>query len=303
MSSRTRGVTAVAAAAVLFGLSGVAAQAMMSAHVVSAQWLVGVRCLASGAILVATLRPAFPWAHGQRLLLLSFIGVSGSQFTFFAAIAGANVATATFLQSTAIAMVVAFEIARYLVRPTMPLILAVSGAVVGIALISFGANGRVAGSTFGIVMALLSAVTLAFYILTSTHVVRNVGVRSTATWTLLLGATPFLVLAPPWTERPAGDFATALGLIAFIVVFGTIVPYALFFIGMRQISATDAGVTLGLEPVAAAIGGMIALGVTLAPTQYLGGILVVCANIGLSLSRRHKVVTDAVDSLLPRNST
>ena len=61
---------------------------------------------------------------------------------------------------------------------------------------------------------------------------------------------------------------------AVVVIFGTLVPFALYLAGLARITAAQASVTSTLEPVVAAFVAFLALGETLTAPQVLGGALV-----------------------------
>jgi drug/metabolite transporter (DMT)-like permease len=63
----------------------------------------------------------------------------------------------------------------------------------------------------------------------------------------------------------------------WIVVFGTIVPFALLVGALRHIAATRAGIVAMLEPVAATIIAWAWLAESLRPAQVLGALVVLAA--------------------------
>ena len=109
-------------------------------------------------------------------------------------------------------------------------------------------------------------------------------------WTVLLYALCFAALALHGVNR-AAPYLTAeydlrqWGLIAYSVIGGTLVPFALYLTGINHIRSTRANITATLEPIAA--GGMayLLLGEALAAPQIVGGCAVIAAIVLLQVQR------------------
>jgi drug/metabolite transporter (DMT)-like permease len=71
-------------------------------------------------------------------------------------------------------------------------------------------------------------------------------------------------------------------LVAFVILFGTILGYGLYLSGLVGLSATQAGVSASIEPIAASAAAYAFLGVSLSPLQYLGGALILVAVVLLA---------------------
>lgn len=278
--SHLRGLAYVVVGSSLWGLSGTAAQLLFERHGVQPQWLVTLRLAGAGILLLLIVRPRWPRDHWPRLLLFGILGVAAVQYTYFAAIALANVATATFLQYTSVAMISGWEIARGRARLTPARAVALVASLAGVTLLALGGAGGVGQlrlNPLGIAFGLLSAVTAAFYTLASVPLVRSIGAWPTTTWGFVVGAVPMLLWAPPWSERPTGNALAVAGLVAFVVVFGTLIAFGLYLASLGHITATEAAITATAEPVAAAIAALLVLGVALAPLQYAGGAAILLA--------------------------
>ena len=93
-----------------------------------------------------------------------------------------------------------------------------------------------------------------------------------------LGALPFAATEHLPTMHPgAGAIAATLALAAC----GTIIPFSLFALGMKKVSAEVAGAFLNLEPLVGAAVGIVAFADPWGPRQ-LGGGLAIVAGIVLS---------------------
>ena len=95
---------------VLWGLSGVFGQHLFQAYDINAEWLVTVRLLISGILMVCwsffrigtdTCKVFRNKSDVTKLLIFAIFGVMAVQLTYFVAIAKSNAPTATILQDVA----------------------------------------------------------------------------------------------------------------------------------------------------------------------------------------------------------
>lgn len=282
---RVAGLGLAAAAAALWALGGLAAQDLFARHHVEPAWLVGVRMASGGLLLLAVFRPAWPRGHSRLLIAVAVLGLAGAQYTWFAAIARSNVALATFVQYSAVAMTAGWQMLRRQVRPTPRRLAAVAAAAAGVWLLAAGGPGGLRASRAdqaGIVFALVSAVLYSFYLLGSARLVRGTGSRAATAWGLSVGSLPMLAWSPPWTAHASGDPAVVAGLVAFMVVAATAIAFTLSQASLRRITPTEFAVTSTLEPALAAVAAAAFLGVTLRPPQYAGGALTILAVLLLA---------------------
>jgi drug/metabolite transporter (DMT)-like permease len=152
------------------GLGGVAAQELFQHHSIKPTWLVAIRMTGAGILLLAVLRPAWPRRHWRRLLLFALLGMTATQYTWFAAIEHSNVATATFIQYSGVAMTAGWQILRLEIGPPFGRMTALALAAAGVVLLILGRAGglhALRASPLGVVFALASAVAFAFYMLAS----------------------------------------------------------------------------------------------------------------------------------------
>jgi drug/metabolite transporter (DMT)-like permease len=269
----------------LWALGGIAAQDLFTRHHVEPGWLVGVRMACGGLLLLAAFRPAWPRGHSGLLITVAVLGIAGAQYTWFAAIARSNVALATFVQYSAVAMTAGWQMLRCQVRPTPRRLAAVAAAGTGVWLLAAGVPGGLRATRAdqaGVAFALISAVLYSFYLLGSARLVRETGPRPATAWGLSIGSLPMLAWFPPWTAHASGDPVVVAALIAFVAVAATAVAFSLSQASLKHITPTEFAVTSTLEPALAAVAAAIFLGVTLRPPQYVGGALTILAVLLLA---------------------
>lgn len=271
--------------AALWAVGGIAAQDLFSRHHVDPGWLVGVRMACGGLLLLAAFRPAWPRGHTALLLAIAVLGIAGAQFTWFVAIDKSNVALATFVQYSAVAMTAGWQMLRRQVRPTARRLAAVAAAGTGVWLLAAGVPGGLRASRAdqaGIGFALASAVAFSFYMLGSARLARDTSPGPATAWGLTVGSIPMLACFPPWAAHPSGDPLVLAALTATVAVAATAVAFSLSLASLRRITPTEFAVTSTLEPALAAAAAAVFLGVTLRPPQYLGGALTVLAVLLLA---------------------
>jgi drug/metabolite transporter (DMT)-like permease len=116
-------------------------------------------------------------------------------------------------------------------------------------------------------------------------------------WGFAFAAAFWAVVQPwwsfPWdtlaqTAAPFGEDGPLVPgwvLITWMVVLGTVVPFALALQSMRHIRATQASVIGMTEPVMASVVAFAFLGEVLTPVQILGGIVVLVGVVLAETSR------------------
>lgn len=263
-----------------FGLSGVAAQVLFQYYHVTPQWLVTLRMVGAGSVLLLWLRPTFPRKRVILFICFALVGVAGVQYTYFSTIAYTNAATATFLQYLGIPLIALYEIVFLRRKLTLARTLALFMALLGAFLLILGGhNESIALGTNPLIILLGTSVALAaaVFIVGSAFFTSELGAWPTTTWGLLLGGMMTVFWAPPWEVQPAGNLVIFALLVLFVVFIGTLAAFGFFLTSLKYISATEAGIAATMEPVSAAIASFALLHVILYPLQYLGGFLILIA--------------------------
>jgi len=280
------GYALVAAAAASWGAQSVVVKRLLQAGL-SAGLLVSARTALAAIVVLASLavwRPALlrvaPPALG-RIVILGTLGMALTNYTYYSMLARIPVATAVLLLYTAPLFVLAASVLLLGEPLRRRDVGAAAVALAGAALVvGAWAPATLAIDAGGLVLGLGSALAYAFYNLWAKTLPPGL-----SPWTVLAysfaGATLVWVpLAPPWTLVGQARGPEVWTGVAIVTVFGTLVPFALSLAGLRRISAAHASVTSTLEPVVATVAAFAILGETLAPSQLVGGALVL-AGIAL----------------------
>jgi drug/metabolite transporter, DME family len=124
-----------------------------------------------------------------------------------------------------------------------------------------------------------SAISFAFYNVYGQHLLQIFD-RWTVLLYALLGAALFwLIVNPPW-KIVAQHYSSGQWLfMAVFAITSMLVPFSLYFTGLRHLDPTRAIVTACLEPVWAILLTALLLGELVSPTQVVGIVIVLSTTI------------------------
>jgi drug/metabolite transporter (DMT)-like permease len=297
-----RGYLMVSVAAVLFAVNGAVSKVILSTGLSSPR-LSEVRSTGAFALLfvgILALRPQLLRVGRRELALLAVFGVAGLvsvQLFYFLAIHRLDIGIALLIQYLAPLLVALW--ARYAMHEHVRrrIFVALALSLSGLALMVELWRGVVLDG-LGVTYALIAAVAFAVYILLAERAVAARDAFSVSCYGFFFAAL-FWAIVQPWWSFPtsipgrvislqghlAGMHLPVWALMAWMIVLGTIVPFALVVGALRHLSATRAGIVAMLEPVVATVVAYGWLAESLSPVQVAGG-LVVLAAILLAQSAR-----------------
>jgi drug/metabolite transporter (DMT)-like permease len=217
-------------------------------------------------------------------LVLGLFGVAAVQGTYYYSISKLGVGLAILLQYLAPTLIVVFELVRgRWVGWTM--IAAVICALAGTALLVGGVDEvarRASPLHWGI--GFLSALIFAFYIVYSKRGLARYGPETVLLYTLSIAAIAWAIVIPPWRIAAAHYPPDLWGMFLLLGIFSTLVPFALFYAGLKQLPPSEAGVMATAEPLFAIVSAAIFLHERLGPVQLVGAALVLAAALLASRS-------------------
>lgn len=291
---RTKGFVLVVIAATLWGVSGTVAQFLFHHQRFSAEWLVVVRLLISGLILLA-----FAYKKEKQkiwgvwkdkkdrvsLILFGLLGMLAVQYTYFAAIQHGNAATATVLQYLAPILVTCFLAFQAKRLPTPKEVIAVILAVLGtFFLVTHGDINSLSISGWALFWGLTSAFALAFYTLQPHKLLARWGSMIVVGWGMFIGGVGFTFVHPPWVFVGEWSFNAYLALV-FIILLGTVVPFYCYLESLKYISASETSLLACVEPLSAVFCSVIWLGVTFGLSEWFGTFCILSTIVILSITR------------------
>lgn len=287
-----RGYLSVVLAAALWAASGTASKFLFQTGMTPFQ-LVQIRTT------LATVALAF-WffMRDRRLLsierrdignfLLLGITLAAAQFTYLFAISRVQVAAAILLQYMSPVLIALYAATAGREKQGILTWAVVAGAVSGCYLMVGGYDlDMLSMNREGVLSGLLSAATFAVYTVRSEKGMRRYSPWTVVFYSFLFAAVCWNIAHPP-LEAFLHEYSAERWLIILgIGIFGTVLPFGLYNMGIHSVSSTHASVTATLEPVIAGIIAFIALGETMTLLQMLGGgiviVLIVVLQYGVGL--------------------
>lgn len=292
-----KGLFLVIIASMLWGVSGTVAQYLFQQREFTPEWLVVIRLLASGVILLiysfskdkkSTLEIWKSKTDSLRLVLFSVIGMVGVQYTYFAAIKYGNAATATILQYLSPVIITCYLAVRNKKSPSLKEILAISLAILGTFFII--TNGNVHSlsiSKLALFWGLGSAFAAAFYTLQPQKLLKKYGSILIVGWGMLIGGLTFSFIHQPWDCNGQWDVNSILAII-FVVLFGTLIAFTLYLESLKHLNPTEASILSSAEPLSAALLSIVWLHQNLGLLQWLGTLCIIATIILLSYVKNLK---------------
>ena len=276
---------------VLWGLSGVFGQHLFQTYDINAEWLVTVRLLISGVLMVSwsMLRIGFDTftvfrhkADVIKLLIFAIFGVMAVQLTYFVAIDKSNAPTATILQYLFPVLIVIFSAVRSQKAPSKKEALAVLLALIGTFLLVTHGNPSTLHITVSALMwGLSSALAMAFYTVYPGALQARYTSPVVVGWGMLLGGLALNCYHPFWAFEGYVDTMAVL-MIGFIVLFATFLSFYLYLVSVTIIGATYASLFACVEPLASAFFSVIGLNLQFNTMDWIGAALILTTMLLLS---------------------
>lgn len=259
--SQKFGIILVLSCGIMWGVSGVLGQYVFGVSDANATQLTLARLAITGVfLLLAALikkdkRALAIWSKPRdivSLIFFSLTGIMGVQFTYFASIEHSNAATGTVIQFTYIIMLLLYTTVVMRKKPRAYEAAAVVCAFAGIFLIAtHGKIGSLAVSRPALIWGLGSAVCFSIYCLYPQKLYNKYGLTTVIGWGSLLSTILLAVVTQTFSmpHMGAGAVAATLG----VAVFGTLIPFTLYGIGIGILGSVKASLFVTVEPVSSAI--------------------------------------------------
>ncbi|WP_251898488.1 DMT family transporter [Lactiplantibacillus paraplantarum] len=287
MQKKTVGLLLASVGPFLWGSSGTVAQHLFDTTVISPLWLVAVRMLVSGGLLILyglgrqlpVMAVFHDWQATVRLIVFSLFGMAGVQLTYFMAISTGNAAMAAILQFLSPVMIIIFITATTWQLPSKVDVISVISAIIGtILIVTEGRTHSLALPVIAIIWGLLAAVGATIYTLMPTKLLTRYGATPIVGWSMLIGGFLVLIGTGAWRHSPQLTWA-AWGQVSFVVIFGTMLAYLFFLQSLEFILPTTASVLGAIEPLAATILSVFFLHVHFNWVGLIGAMMIVGVTI------------------------
>jgi len=285
------GVALIILAAFFWGVSGGIAAELMDRGwdplVVSFyRGAVGLACFAVWWLsrLTTLARPdrkAILWAA------LAGLGVAGNFTFYFLAISFGSVAVAVTLMYTAPVYVCLVMLLTGSQRLTPGIVVVILAVLLGVALLTDLVAGlselSLAAAAAGIAAGMAYAVFLFGF--------RNAAARASSVVTLGVAFLVFVLALGPFVDHyqlVAAPLSDDAPLFLLLGLLGAGLSFFLYVVGLKTASAVSVALVGAVEPVTAALFGLLVLDQTLGATQWLGMVVILAAVTFMSVQRQAK---------------
>lgn len=290
------GTIVTIAGGILWGVSGVCGQYMFQNKGVTAPWLVSVRLVAAGLLMLCyyfltdreqTLAIWKSKRDRRDVLIYGLLGMMPCQYAYFQTIEWSNAGTATVIQYLGPALIVIWVCFRTKRMPTVQEVIGVILAVIGVFLIATHGNPTtLALSGRALLMGLASAVAVALYTLEPARLQKKYDTPLILAWGMAIGGIALTLISRPWTVKGIQADTEMFTALAFVVVFGTMAGFSLYMTGVKLIGSVKASLYACVEPVSSMILTVLWMKVKFTTPDLIGTLFVIATIIILAIPTR-----------------
>lgn len=294
LNPRTKGITLVIIGTMLWGVSGTVAQFLFQQKSFNPEWLVVVRLLISGFILLLygylkkdkNIKNIWKEKNDRIILLLfGILGMLGVQYTYFAAIKHGNASTATILQYLSPVIITCYLIIRNKKLPNIIQLISIILALIGtFFIITRGNIDSLSLSKSALFWGIASAFCAAIYTLQPISLLKKYGSISVISWGMIIGGLSFSFIHSPFNFTGELSIVSIISVI-FIIIFGTIITFYCYLESLQYLLPTESSILSCIEPLSATILSVLWLNVSFGLPELIGTACIICTVILLSFSK------------------
>lgn len=298
------------AGGILWGISGVCGQFLFQSKDVTASWLVPLRLVTAGFLLlcyylIRDKGKAFDiWKTKRNRIDIIIYGLAGMmlcQYSYFQTIEWSNAGTATVIQYLGPALIVVWVCLQTRRLPEKKEVLGVILAVTGIFLIATHGNPTtLALSQKALIMGLISAVSVVIYTVKPARMQAEFDTPLILAWGMLIGGIALTIAFRPWNNKVIFDGETFTAL-TFIILFGTMAGFSMYMTGVKMIGSVRASLYSCVEPVASMVLTAVWMKVSFTTPDLIGTAFVIATIIILALPSPLKKGSDSACIRLYKN--
>ncbi|KHD35895.1 transporter [Clostridium acetobutylicum] len=288
---RKKGLIFAVLASTLWGISGIAAQYLFQMEDFSPEWLVVIRLIISGVLLLAATYAAtkknifkvFKNRHDTfSFVMFGFGGMLAVQYTYFVAIKYSNAATATILQYLSPVIITIYLIVHLKKLPSLYEVIGIILALIGtFFIITKGDIKTINISGITLFWGILSAIAAAVNTLQPRRILAKWGSNLVAGWGMVIGGILMSFVHSPFQFK--GHISlVSISCVAVVVIIGTLIPFWLYMESIKYIKPTEASILGAFEPLSAAILSLAFFNLHFSVLEWLGSGCIILTTIILS---------------------
>lgn len=295
--TQTAGIWYTLGGGMCWGLSGCFGQYLFQDKGITAEWLVTVRLIFAGLLLLLLglictgRRMGDIWKDTKdrrKIVLFALAGMLTCQYTYFAAIQYSNAGTATVLQSLAPLVILSIVCVKEKRLPRKFEAGAIFCALLGVFLMStHGDIHTMSITALALFFGIAAAVSVAIYNLLSGELLRKYGVYAVVGYAMFLAGLAMLVIVRPWNYDILFEKGTILAT-AGVVVIGTAVAFSLYLKGVSLVGPLMGSLLGMVEPVTAIVVSFVFLNADFHSLDFIGFVLILGTVVALSVRTRNR---------------
>ncbi|MFC7373104.1 DMT family transporter [Fictibacillus iocasae] len=296
---RIKGFLLAIIGASLWGFSGNTAQYLFSEYAIQADWLVSVRMVSAGLLLLllATFQKSRKdvlriWKEQKSrtsLVIFSMAGMLSAQLTFFIAIEKGNAPTATLLQFLGPVFITLYFSLKMLKLPAKHEASAIAFALAGTFLLLTNGNvSKIAVPADAVLWGVLSGVAVAVYTVYPVQLLKQWPSAVIVGWSMVIGGSVLSLYTQPWNTAVPSS-AAFWSLLLFVIVFGTLLPFYLYLDSLRYITSTETSLLGSAEPLVATFVSVLWLHTSFGLFQWAGAVFIILTVFLLSVPRTNTI--------------
>ena len=282
MTDKQKGFFYAITGPVLWGFSGSIAQYLFTQENIPTQWIVGVRLLFAGLLLVIWCyfidsKELFAILKKPRyifqLLAFGLLGMLPAQYTYFMAIKYGNAPTATVLQFLGPLFIIIYISLRKLQMPRRIDLISIVLALLGtFLLVTHGHINQLMLSPAAVLWGIGAGISQASYTLLPRELLKRFDARIVTGWSMLLGGIVFAPFAD-LTHVPQLNW-TAIICIIFIITGGTMFSYLFYLQSLNYLTPATTGMLSAFEPLTATVLAVTVLNTKVSFAELMGALLI-----------------------------
>lgn len=277
--------------ATFWGLSGVLGEYLLNVAKFDSLWVINNRILFAGLIILCYLykkekNELFLIFSNKidclRLVNFAFVGLLLCQGAYFLAIKYTNAGTATILQYIGPTIIMIYYCVVRKRLPQSNEFLAIILSLVGVLIISTQFDfSKLVISPLGLFWGLMSAIGLVTYNIFSLKLIGKYGVLKVIAWAMFIAGVVMDIVCGTF-YLPSNFGMLDLLLFIGVILFGTILSYAIYLSGVQLIGAVKGSIIACFEPIAAIIFSILFIGTSFTIFDLFGAFLILFAVVVLN---------------------
>ncbi|SDI43249.1 Permease of the drug/metabolite transporter (DMT) superfamily [Alteribacillus persepolensis] len=279
--TKNKGLLLVIIGAVFWGVGGTVSQKLFQDYSIHVNWLVTVRLLLAGTLLLAVQCMRKDYFHitsvwknkktAVQLIIFGLLGMLAVQYTYMASIHHGNAAVATLLQYLAPVMIIVYLLLRKLTIFTKQDLTTVALALLGtFLLLTNGSISELSVPFISIFWGILSGAALAFYTLYAIPLLKEFDSLVVVGWAMVTGGAALGFIHPPWQADFSHFTAEMYMYLIFVIICGTMFAFWFYIESLQYLSPKKTSLIGNLEPLAAVLTMVIWLNEPFDLFQWLG---------------------------------